>query len=482
MTTAAPAPLPDKSINAGRSKKSFFAITKAICAQCVRYQEEIRRLREENDRLKAQLRYQQRRIDEGYFGSSTPSSQKPFKANRHEEPKNGGAQKGHSGHGRKAISEADADEVIVVDTDHECPHCHVALENLDAPPRTVIEVVPVRVKRTVFKLSRRRCPSCRRIFAAKAPGVLPKFKLGNSLLAHVAVEHYVHQVTLGQLAARLGIHQGSLIDAMHHLAERFKDVTEKLIAEYRRALVRHADETGWRNDGKNGYAWLFATTQISLFLLRHSRAASVAREVLGEAKLPGVLVVDRYNAYNKAPCALQYCYAHLLRDVQNLGKDFPDNWEVRDFVTTTAPLLAQAMRLRTLRISKQKFLARADQIKMDLQQAMRSPARHAGIQKIQNLFRENGHRLYHWATDRAIPADNNFAERELRKLVIARKISFGSQGEQGARTREILMSVLLTLSKRKPTDLMVTFKASLDAMAHDPHQKAYQLLFSLNSS
>ncbi len=464
------------------TKKSFFAITKAICAQCVRLQEEIRRLREENNRLKDQLRYQQRQIDEGYFGSSTPSSKKAFKANTAAVPNNGGARKGHRGHGRTATPEEQADEVISLDTDHECPACHVALESLGRRPRTVIEVVPVQVKRIVYRLTRRRCPSCERVFSAKAPGVLPKFKLGNSLLAHVATEHYLHQVTLGHLAARLGLSEGSLIEAMHHLAQRFKEVPEKLIAQYRRTPVKHADETTWRNDGKNGYAWLFATTKLSLFRLRQSRAARVAQEVLGEKKLPGVLVVDRYNAYNQAPCALQYCYAHLLRDVKDLGKEFPDNPEVQDFVSTTAPLLAKAMRLRTLPMSAQKFLARADRLKMDIVYAMHQSARHAGIQKIQNIFREYGHRLYRWADDRAIPADNNFAERELRKLVIARKISLGSQGEDGARTREILMTVLLTLNKRKSGDVMSSFKASLDELAADRHQDPYHVLFSPNSS
>jgi len=41
-----------------------------------------------------------------------------------------------------------------------------------------------------------------------------------------------------------------------------------------------------------------------------------------------------------------------------------------------------------------------------------------------------------------IPAENNRAERALRPLVIARKVSFGSQSEAGAGTREILMTVL----------------------------------------
>jgi len=47
--------------------------------------------------------------------------------------------------------------------------------------------------------------------------------------------------------------------------------------------------------------------------------------------------------------------------------------------------------------------------------------------------RENAGRLYHWAKDRAIPADNNLSERDLRSLVIARKISFGSQAQAGAK-------------------------------------------------
>jgi len=66
------------------------------------------------------------------------------------------------------------------------------------------------------------------------------------------------------------------------------------------------------------------------------------------------------------------------------------------------------------------------------------------------------------ARDRAIPADNNFNERELRKLVIARKSSFGSQGDAGAKTREILMTTLLTLKKRRPSDPWLNLKACLN--------------------
>ena len=83
--------------------------------------------------------------------------------------------------------------------------------------------------------------------------------------------------------------------------------------------------------------------------------------------------------------------------------------------------------------------------------------------------------------DRNVPAGNNLAERELRPLVIARKISFGSQSEKGARTREILMTVLHTLKKRTP-DAMAAFKSALDKLAEQPNANPAKLLFGLDSS
>jgi hypothetical protein len=59
--------------------------------------------------------------------------------------------------------------------------------------------------------------------------------------------------------------------------------------------------------------------------------------------------------------------------------------------------------------------------------------------------------------------------------VIARKISFGSQSEQGALTREILMSILHTLRKRT-NDVFGVFKRALDKLAQDETRDPYKLL------
>jgi hypothetical protein len=77
--------------------------------------------------------------------------------------------------------------------------------------------------------------------------------------------------------------------------------------------------------------------------------------------------------------------------------------------------------------------------------------------------------------NRAVPADNNRAERELRPTVIARKVSFGSQSDAGAKTREVLMSVVHTLAKRV-SDPEAHFKAVLDQLATNPTKDPVNLL------
>ncbi len=144
---------------------------------------------------------------------------------------------------------------------------------------------------------------------------------------------------------------------------------------------------------------------------------------------------------------MQYCYAHLLRDVEDLEKDFPESGEIKVFVSVMAPLLTTAMNLRSQPIPDDEYYAKAAGIKAQIIAAVEAPAIHLGIQHIQNIFHENAHRLYHWVDNRRVPAENNLAERDLRPTVIARKVSFGSLSDAGAHTRSVLMTVLHSLKK-----------------------------------
>jgi transposase len=450
----------------------------SYCPYCLQKDIQIYDLKAKIKALQQKLNQQERSAKEQPFGSSTPSSKVLLKPNAKEDKRQlrGGGKPGHVGHGREAMTPDQADRVERVKTVDVCPECGTPLINKGSRSRTVIDCKPMTKEKIILRLEKKRCPKCRCHIEASPAGVLPKCQYGNNLLTHVAMEHYVHGTTLGQLEKRLGIGYGSLVAGLHFLARLFEKVPARLIMEYRLSLVKHADETGWRNDGYNGYGWLYATADMSIFRFRATRSAAVVREVLGTAKRPGVLVVDRYNAYNKVPCRIQYCYAHLLRNVQDLEDEFPDNEEIRRFVTELAPLLSSAMSLRRLPLSKRQFRRQARQIKRAILKIVNTQAQHPGIQGIQNIFREKKSRLFHWAEDPLVPADNNLAERDLRPLVIARKISFGSQSDAGAKTREILMTVLHTLKKRSG-NVELAFKSALDKIAADPTVDRYVALF-----
>lgn len=441
------------------------------CEQCFEKQLKIEQLLEEVQRLKAKLRYQERKDKEGFFGSSTPSSQLPLKANTDQENRNhkGGARPGHKGHGRKAHSKDTADKIIPVDMGEICPDCGGALKLKQIKDRTVIESEPVRPKKILYHLYHKECTDCHHVFRAKAPSVLPKALYGNQITAQMAVMHYFHGIPMGRICEMTGIPLGSLVDLFHRLSGYFAPVLDLLKEQYRSSPVKHADETGWRNDGQSGYAWLFCTPETSLFSFQNTRSASVPRSLFGNKKLPGVLVVDRYNAYNKAPVEIQYCYAHLLRDVEKLAKDFPDSPEVQIFVSILAPLLSQAMHLRRQPLSDAQYYRQAKEIQNKIIGVTKSPAQHLAIRAMQDLFTINEHRLYHWVQDRRVPPDNNLAERDLRPTVIARKVSFGSSSDAGSKTRSILMSVLHTLNKRRADQSLESiFKNLLDEIAENP--------------
>ena len=436
------------------TRKGFTSEGDVICENCFDAKLKLDDLREEIVRLKKKIkRLENSEIQQARDTTHRPSSRVDFKKDTDPESqkKRGGGKVGHPGRSRTALHSRDAKRNAIIELPRmeKCPDCDVNLKVRDLRERTVVDVAKQKAKRLVFKFQRTRCPQCARIYAPRPP-VLPKALYSNRLVAQAAVMHYVHAVSIGTICRILGpeVKESSLIATFQRLGKMCEKAAENFRIEYRKSYVKHADETGWRTDGKSGYAWLFTSPTVSIFTFRETRAAHVAHEVFGPDMLAGVLVVDRYGGYNKAPCAIQYCYAHLLREVAKIGEEFSQDEEVSLFAARLAPLLAQAMRLRTTKIPDIDFYREAAVIKNEILAVFDVPCRHTETQRIYSIFNRRKKRLYHWADDRRVPAENNFAEREIRSAVIARKTSFGSQSEAGAKARSHIMSVLFTAQKR----------------------------------
>jgi transposase len=469
---------PQRIIIAGATAGAVMAIHGG--AECLKKPREIDRLTEENHRLKPRLRDQERHATAGFFGAATPSAKRPVKAHTppSQEPKRKGARPGHPGAGRQAFEVSQAERVVDVEAalGDRGPDGDSPLADKGSASRAVLESRPVKAERVLYRLPKRSGPRCRRTFQPPAPAVLPKSLSGHQLVATAATMHDLHGIPLGKVGDQTGLGPGSLVEIFHRLARRLAGIPDRLVEEYRQAPGKHADETGWRTHGNKGSTWLFATPRLSLFLFRRTRAASVPPHVFGKTQLPGGLVVDRDGGYNKLPCAIQYGYSHLRREVQTLEKEFPDAAEVTAFVSTVAPQLALAMGRRAQPSSAPEFCRQAGALKVQSCATMEAPSQHLGIRRIQAIFRANADRLSHGADDRHVPADNHLAERDLRPTVMARKVSFGSPSDAGAHTRGILMSVWHTLKKQQ-VDVVAHLKGVLDQLAMDFCQDPFPLLF-----
>ena len=121
-------------------------------------------------------------------------------------------------------------------------------------------------------------------------------------------------------------------------------------------------------------------------------------------------MVDRYAGYHRVPCQIQYCYAHLLREMKDLEQEFENNSEIKSYTSQMKLHLSDAMQLRKRGLIEAEYQTQAVGIKLKILELSDRQASHPAIRKWQDFFVEKADRLYQWTTTAQIPAENNYAE------------------------------------------------------------------------
>ena len=129
------------------------------------------------------------------------------------------------------------------------------------------------------------------------------------------------------------------------LAELLHGWYEQIREEALQSAVLHADETGWRVNGKTHWLWCFSTSDSTFYLIDRSRGQPALLKFF-QQEFGGTLVSDFWGAYNAVVCSQrQMCLVHLLRDLEQVETYRCVNQDWPDFAKKLRRLIGDAIRL-----------------------------------------------------------------------------------------------------------------------------------------
>ena len=339
----------------------------------------------------------------------------------------------------------------------QCPDCKRRLAGGHVKWRhQVVDLPRAKVDVIDHLFVERRCGVCGKRFTpdpavALAGVVVGKKSVGVRLMSVISHLKTSCRVLVGQIKKLvetlwgLKISAGEIAEILHDVAELGESAYDGYLGDIRGSPVVCADETGWREDGVNGYIWSFSTPDVRYYTYRRSRSSEVAKEVLSE-EFGGALVADFYVAYNFYEGVKQRCWVHLGRDLKALVEKNPDLPKTAAWVECVMGVYHRAKdsvdqehtELERSRL-KTGFESELLELCRPYVKVKTAPER-VLAERMTGFIGE----LFSFVGNPEIPSENNAAERAIRPAVVARKISGGSRSEKGSKTCSILRTLFET--------------------------------------
>jgi len=391
-----------------------------------------------------------------------PSSDSP--AERAERPKKSGSgrkpggQPGHKGHRRTLVPP----EKVTRSRDRFptrctcCKHQLVPISHGEPIRHQTIDVPKIEPDVTEHRLHPVACPNCQTVTRAVLPRGVPRAMCGPNLMALITLLVGVYHLSRRDAVACVGdvlgipISLGALSNVEARVATMLAPAHQDASTLVKRARAKHADATGWFRKAATRTLWVIGSKLATVFHIVPDGTRDEFKELIGTL---GVLITDRGSQFGFwAMDRRQICWAHLIRKfvvfsdhadprVRKLGEAlvllaqtmFTKWHQVRDGTCSRADFQDFVATLRPL---FEGHLARGAEFRLP------------GVSGSCQHMLHHAEALWTFAYALAVEPTNNHAERELRRFVMWRKKSFGSQSERGDHFAERVMTVVHTLRKQ----------------------------------
>lgn len=409
--------------------------------------------------------------------SSDPPSAKPRPAKEPSGRKSGG-QPGHEGHGRKLKPESEVDQIIDVRPE-QCGQCGTLLLGEDDEPERhqVTELPRITAVVTEYRRHCLGCVACGARTQAAWPATMPLGSFGPRV-----------QATVGYLTGRMGASQREVQDLLARLYQT--DVSVGSVGALEQAVSaavatpvteaatygqrqpgRNADETSWREKTKRVWLWISVTPLVTIFRVLKSRGAAAAKELLGE-DVWGTIGTDRYAGYHWSdPRQRQLCWAHLKREFLAWSERAGETARIGlALLAVEKQLFALWYRVREGTVAWADFqgamLPLMARVSTLLQEGVTGgDAKAQGT--CRNLLKLEP-ALWTFVWESGVAPTNNCAERPLRRAVLWRRRSFGTQSEAGSQFVERILTTVTTLRQQRRNVLDYLTDACTAAIRSEP--------------
>lgn len=422
-----------------------------------------RRIAEQNDRIAELLVTRQgpSAIDPATPSGQRPVYTKPTSPKRRKKP---GAKVGHDPSRRATPKRIDHRREHRLEA---CPCCGGELQRCRRTRTRTIEdfLDDLRTIVTEHTVHRDYCPACKKHVEPVVPDAMPKATIGHRAIGLTSWLHYglglsieqVRELALCQFHAHLSA--GGLVAAWQRLAEVLEPWYVQIAEEARNSAHLHADETGWRMNGKTWWLWCFANKWMCYYLIHPSRGSPALETFFAEA-FDGVLITDFWAAYNAFVTERQCCLVHLLRELEKVDQS-NTSAEWKAFAKKLRRLVRDGIRLRKRAdFTPENYPSRIWRIDRRLMALATGEYADADARRLAGRLWKHCDQLFTFLDYPEVPFDNNLAERMIRPAVILRKNGQANRSEKGAAVQAVLMSVYRTL-KLRGHDPLATIDAAL---------------------
>lgn len=340
-----------------------------------------------------------------------------------------------------------------------CDRCDARLRGEDPNPRRhqVAQLPKVEPEVTEYRLHTLGCDRCGHCTAGELPPGTPTGSFGATVVAAITLLLGVYGLSRRDAADLLRdmfglpISVGAVVGCQRIGAAALARPHAQALAEIPNAPVKYADETGWKVGDLYACLWVVVTPTVTIFRIQAERSRAAAMKILG--KVSGLLGSDRYSVYDCWPTHRhQFCWAHLAR----LFVRFSERRDLKvqaiglALIAEKDQMFAWWYRVRDGTLARSTFrrymLPLQARVADLLDEGCRSSC--AKTQRTCLRLLQNSHALWTFVYNTGIEPTNNIGERAIRRAVIIRKTSFGSQSEHGCRFLERVLTVHATLRQR----------------------------------